>query len=469
MNGNKKAPVSAGASTGDPARILNHGQHDISVISSPQVAFSEGLGASPRAVGKLADDARHETPGGCPGETSGITPAGFHFMADLARSRKTVSSRHPEALQGVLPLEGVPTVTLPSGASVQGVQPPGGGSGRVPPEARRGIPAASAGVEPLGYMRISGQGEERANPKKITTPCHARVCVHAHGTVTKDIGRVITKPPNSGGKRGQIKEWSAQSRTRLRQALAMLGAPEGWKVLGFTGTIPGSILTGKEYRYLWRLFLRNLRKYRGDYSIIWRVELQARQQPHIHAVVYYPGWDNPYIKIMSAWGKAVDAIPNSPDYVWKEDDPGDVPTDWDLLAMRGSYTFPVDRPAVKTRMTMKGAGTHAMQVDQDVGQDDFSWWRYLCAHTGKKKQHQLGWVGRAWGIINPKHLNKTPHAEYEFTTDRQWWRFRRLVRRLLCYRGAGGGRRSVYYARPATVGDIVDWVKRNIDPVTVPA
>jgi hypothetical protein len=113
-------------------------------------------------------------------------------------------------------------------------------------------------------------------------------------------------------------------------------------------------------------------------------------------------------------------------------------------------------------MSLHGAYEHASSITQVLEGDDFGWWKYLAAHTGKKKQHQQGWIGRSWGVINPEHLTETVHDHYGLT-EKQWWAFRRLMRRLLRYRGAGGGRRTVYYARPVTVREMVDWVKKTVD------
>lgn len=281
----------------------------------------------------------------------------------------------------------------------------------------------------FSYVRISVPDDEQ--------PTHHTVSICSHGTVIKEGGRIITKKPQTGGKRGVVKEWSAQSRTRLRQLLAVSEGPEGWEPMGFTGTVPGDVIDEAKWRLLWKAF----RKQIPSIPIIWRVELQQRKQPHIHLVTWIPpGQAGGMAKaqLLIAWWSAVQSLG---------------PITWtgkDGIEYTGG------------RMAKPGADKYAVAIDELTQTDDFGWWRYLAAHAGKRKQAQMGWRGRAWGVLNPDILKKNEGEKYGLT-QRQWWRMRRWLRRLTTYRGAGSGRKSVWYVNPLTMRDMIN-LTRSLAP-----
>lgn len=286
-------------------------------------------------------------------------------------------------------------------------------------------PTAGKGA-PLGIVRISV-----TNPPDRES-VSVRVC--PHGTVVAEGGHVRTKPAQSGGIRGVVTKWSKESRARLRKTLAEMDGEPGTEPIGFNGTIPGPIISESDWRKVWQTF----RRYCPPIGVVWRVELQKRKQPHFHIVCWVRSVSRGADKaaLMEAWGRAVRRLG---EVEWtRKGDPETV------------YT--------SSRMGMDGADRHAVKFVELEKGDDFGWWRYLASHTGKSKQDQLGWRGRAWGILNPDKLRRIAGDRHGLTR-RQWFKMRRWLRRLTRYRGAGAGCRSVWYVRPDTMKTLVDMAR----------
>lgn len=306
-----------------------------------------------------------------------------------------------------------------------------GKSTPVNPPAVEGEPERSGGFAfsrtggteecPLGIGRISVPTADNPERTKV------RIC--PHGTIISEGGHIRTKPPQSGAKRGLVTKWSKESRARLRRLLAEADGPEGSAPLGMTGTIPGEVISEKEYRLLWHNFRREC----PAVPLIWRVELQKRKQPHVHMVAWVQSDTKAIsqIQLMQAWEKAVRRL-------------GQV-----------EWTGKDGTVFQSSRMAMPGADVHAVQFDELEKGDDFGWWRYLASHQGKSKQDQLGWKGRNWGTLNEGKIIRHAGESYGLTR-RQWFWMRRRLRRLTTYRGAGAGSKSVWYVRPDTMRTLVE-------------
>ena len=110
-----------------------------------------------------------------------------------------------------------------------------------------------------------------------------------------------------GGDRGNVTEFSSQSRLRLFRLIARLKAPEskGYRSkVSFVTLTTQAILHPRVFKlYLFRLF-RRLRKRFPSTAVIWRLEYQQRGAPHVHCILY----NAPYIdkvKLQSVWGDIV--------------------------------------------------------------------------------------------------------------------------------------------------------------------
>ena len=110
-----------------------------------------------------------------------------------------------------------------------------------------------------------------------------------------------------GGGRGNVTDFSSQSRVRLFRLIARLKAPEH---KGYRSKVSFVTLTTREVLHprvfkvlLFRLF-RRMRKKFPDTAIIWRLEYQKRGAPHAHCILY----NAPYIDkklLQSVWGEIV--------------------------------------------------------------------------------------------------------------------------------------------------------------------
>jgi len=184
--------------------------------------------------------------------------------------------------------------------------------------------------------------------------------------------------------------------------------PEGWGLQGVTLTVPGEIVDAEE----WRSLVNKLscRLNRAGIGMIWRVELQKRKQPHIHAVVFYPtdrvyrighskDWNE-----WTGWSKAVVRGEMFVEQTWH-----------DVLEESGHWG--------------RGAEKYSVKVNYRLEENDIAWWKYLVGHTSKKKKAQLGWKGRQWGVIGRSRIlwDRGDRAEL---TRRQYYAARRVARRL---------------------------------------
>jgi len=99
------------------------------------------------------------------------------------------------------------------------------------------------------------------------------------------------KPGNpngkGGGKRSEIKGWTAASRRRFRAWLLEHTCQDGWEFLNVTLTIPGPPVDPLQAKNIFKLWCDRLdRTHNG--GCIWRIEIQKRGQLHWHCLVTIP-------------------------------------------------------------------------------------------------------------------------------------------------------------------------------------
>jgi len=221
-----------------------------------------------------------------------------------------------------------------------------------------------------------------------------------------------------GVKRGKICGWSAGSVRRLRETLLGRFVPDS-QVIGVTLTLPWR----EDVPNIGEVFRMSLERFRKAFSraypksaAVYRVELQARGMPHLHMVCYF------------AQGETFDA--------------------GNLLFLWWRHGFGDLRDG-----SMDGFIKHGVKCEI-MGSNVVRLVQYLCDHTSKRKQAQLGWKGRQWGIIAPRNLCKRPTTELPpFPTARAEGYFWRLIHRLTRYRvkGGEGCPFGYHYTRPRRV------------------
>lgn len=308
-------------------------------------------------------------------------------------------------------------------------------AGLPPPRgcAQRG-PSGGGTARDSGHLGISGH--KRTEPHGVT---------HSVTLYPRGVRTCVSVPVKSGTKwngktRQGIKSFSAKSRARLRTVLLTKDGPSNWAMSALTLTVPGhEIMPVAEFQKLFHSW--SVAVHRLGVLVVWRVELQQRGMPHVHAV---------------CWGE-VPEVNAEAGKLW-----------FDLLA--NYETHDENGCGVCLRSDVRGAWKHAVKVDHGgmvespdtMGGWSFTgigqgWWRYLCDHTSKKKQAQLGWTGRHWGIINRKLIRENLASRHDLT-DRQYALFLRHLRRLtrsLKWRGTRGA--STWFTSPESAARLLSW------------
>jgi len=244
------------------------------------------------------------------------------------------------------------------------------------------------------------------------------------------------KKPDSGGSgsgrpeqledatRGNINHWSAASRARLRDFLLTHNA--SGKPFAITLTVPGDVLPLDEWQSMTKLFWSYVQ--RKKIPSVWRVELQERKQPHLHVI----SWGDDSGVLCTRWRSLVRALPPVTFYT----------------KSRHKVTC--------SRMALNGAYEHCTEIEQ-CDDDSSRWWRYLCEHTSKKKQAQLGYKGRQWGVVHRAGFASIVPESYSLELS-EWFRFMRVLRRLTKsrkWRGSKGA--SVWFSNPDSIRRLLDW------------
>jgi hypothetical protein len=194
------------------------------------------------------------------------------------------------------------------------------------------------------------------------------------------------------------------------------------------------LVTPETWRAMWMRFRQRARCCLT--AAVYRVELQRRRQPHIHAVAWFLPWPG------------VDATQKEFAFVEAQRD----------LWFHGWLECITEKGKLPTSAEYFHASK--MRPVENSG-----WGIYQALHHSKHKREQLGWLGKQWGVIGRALFHRRQPLQLELSLA-QYWRFRRLVSRLLRSRGA---RR---YKLPASgkwlrciesdvVHRLVTWCKRS--------
>lgn len=112
------------------------------------------------------------------------------------------------------------------------------------------------------------------------------------------------RPEGSGGKRGEVKGFSRNSRVRLLDALhAVYFEKATFVTLTYPGVFPTD---GQEVKRHLKNFRARLERKYGQFQVVWRVEFQRRGAPHYHLLLF----DAPFIPrvwVSLAWYQIVNS------------------------------------------------------------------------------------------------------------------------------------------------------------------
>jgi len=218
-----------------------------------------------------------------------------------------------------------------------------------------------------------------------------------------------------GVKRGKIRGWSANSARRLRDTLNEKWVPDS-QVVGLTLTLPWKNEfdgLADEFRKSVHRFSIAFRRAYPNSAAVYRIELQTRGMPHLHAICFFGSGDRFLSdELLVMW--------------WKQG----------FRDLRDGSMMGYLRRGVKCDSLNLNAKRLVM---------------YLCDHTSKRKQAQLGWVGRQWGVIASSNLSNRPFGNLPpFSSERSEGYFWRLVHFFTRYRVKGKGNCpfGYHYTRP---------------------
>lgn len=225
---------------------------------------------------------------------------------------------------------------------------------------------------------------------------------------------------NRGGggeerKRGTIEGFSAAARRRMREAMLTLEIKDSL-FLGLTLTVPWKATDFEplmdEFRATVHRFSVAFRRLFPHSGMIYRIELQQRGAPHLHALVYIAKADlaAPIPAPVAGVGAAEDAVAQfSMRELWSRA----------VLDLHHGSIFGFEQYGCK------------VEPIRDAG----SMFRYLADHASKHKQAQLGYKGKQWGILGRANFTKRePVRLPAFVSPWHESRFLRLLRKVMRYR-----------------------------------
>lgn len=262
--------------------------------------------------------------------------------------------------------------------------------------------------------------------------------------LSRPKGRILSACKNgaTGQKRGSICGFSFSARLRLRLALLTSFIP-GFQRFAITLTLPWvvddwSVCMADFRRVLHCFRVYWVRAFPGC-SAIFRVELQRRGAPHLHMIAFHPSGVGLPDKYFLLWFNALGRN------------------------LRGGSFSDFARFGVKVDLSPNGIAAV----------------RYLCDHTSKKKQAQLGYQGKQWGILGRANLARITPDNLDLS-DSETVRLLRLLRKITrfhlsrsarfpdglpCPFGSKlvGGRSSsrVAYVSPGTILRFVEYLRRE--------
>lgn len=241
------------------------------------------------------------------------------------------------------------------------------------------------------------------------------------------LHKPVTSSKSGGGKRSKLTGKESKASFRRFRSWCIMHDISGdcW---GITLTVPGLDLLGVDD---FKAIHHKLCVYCNCYRIplVWRVELQKRGQPHLHCVLFGPA-DN-VLKVCCHWYKLLD----------------DLPPVLSLETVENS----IDDLCFISRAFVRGA-IHAIDIQKLTG--DFRTFRYLVAHMSKRKQSQLGWSGRNWGVCNKRLFESVEACSYEID-DHLFYMVRRWVRRLTRSKAFRG--KAFVLGNPLTVRAMIEY------------
>lgn len=242
--------------------------------------------------------------------------------------------------------------------------------------------------------------------------------------------------------RGEITSFTPAARRRLRRCLLSETVPDSFRCHA-TFTVPwkGSNFEPlmDEFRECWNRFGVIFRRRFPNSAMIYRVELQQRGAPHIHALTFINDGDH------AADTAAPCASASAAVAALIQMDLWDIWSRSVLDLHHGSIEQFVEHG-----------------VDVEPIPNAGALYRYVCDHTSKKKQAQLGYKGKQWGKVGQCNLVKAQAAALpDFVDERHEVRFLRMLRKAMRYR-VTARRMGKPWKRPPVFGSVLKGSARSV-------
>lgn len=183
-----------------------------------------------------------------------------------------------------------------------------------------------------------------------------------------------------------------------------------------------------------------------DVGMVWRVELQKSRMPHVHLVAYVPYGD------LDEFTSPSGDVYNNEQFVYEKLLPrirsSYIRNTWKPVRFSWKHGVPSFAYTAR-RLWLKQLESHGLNtpaavvrsVDCMVIKSDHAI-HYLCDHESKRKQDQLGWQGRQWGILNRQALVFEESVPLELTL-KQSARFAWIMSRIEARRIASRSKLSI--------------------------
>lgn len=226
-------------------------------------------------------------------------------------------------------------------------------------------------------------------------------------------------------------KYSSASFRRFRSFCLLHSVPNA-DLYGVTLTVPGlHVVSHDEFRNLWHNISRKLAKAR--IPVVWRVELQKRGMPHLHCVVF--GSRTCVLSLMAFWFCELDKL-------------FDYSLEWLSSGLIDSLYL--------SRRWFSGALSSVHVLALDGSHRAF---RYLISHSSKGKIEQMGFRGRAWGVVcRDLFVEDSPSLDFDIAPCVYWYvirRLRRLTRsRVNCRYGC-----SAWLCNPSSLLRLIDYAE----------
>jgi len=288
---------------------------------------------------------------------------------------------------------------------------------------------------PAGGSSVSGLPPQTRKPFSISVHRRTELAVLPSGYVLNTPVHVIPGKHVAQLMRGEISGFSKHSRLRLRKVLISTRSKDDLPRWDLTLTVPGEVISPDAWRELFHLF--QVKVNRIGSGLIWRIELQERQQPHLHILLFADDKNASLVKV--AWEQSVRSL-----------------GEYDHIIKTGKNQGQVMH--CSSRMALPGADSHCACLKEDDG--GYGWFRYLADHTSKTKQAQMGWQGRQWGIIGKRYLSKNGFTEKFELEDKEVIVITRWIKRLTrswSMRGRRG--ESVFFGRGETIKRMLFFIR----------